>query len=156
MEQERNFQTSTDMLENAINSIKDSIQDEQNDITFYNMLLNHASDDEDILILKEIIENETRHNRLLRNVYFDLTGTTIQDTRSIYLENRCIREEALDNLKKAFFDELEAVKKYREIMIAMPDFQKYNILMEIMTDELRHASFLNYLITKYLHRKSQT
>ena len=52
------------------------------------------------------------------------------------------------NLEKALFDELDAVAKYRKILGTMPSGNSYTLLMSIMTDELRHASKYNFLITK--------
>ena len=52
------------------------------------------------------------------------------------------------NLKKALMGELDAVKRYRKIMAAMPDENKYAVVMEILTDEIRHANLYNYLIAK--------
>ena len=55
-----------------------------------------------------------------------------------------------EGLKKAFFGELDAVKKYRKVLAAMTDKENYNMIMEIMTDEIIHANKYNYLITKYM------
>lgn len=56
--------------------------------------------------------------------------------------------EYLRNLQKALFGELSAVEKYRDIMAVMPDRRKYAMLMEILTDEIKHAIKYNFLITK--------
>ena len=56
--------------------------------------------------------------------------------------------EYLKNLQKALFGELSAVERYRDIMAAMPDRKKYSMLMEILTDEIKHASKYYFLITK--------
>ena len=58
----------------------------------------------------------------------------------------------LQNLEKALMGELEAAKKYRKIMGEMPTDASYNVLMEIMVDELRHGNKYNYLITKEMNR----
>ena len=51
-----------------------------------------------------------------------------------------------ENLEKALFGELDAIKKYRKIMGTMPSGKSYTLLMSIMTDEIRHANKYNFLI----------
>ena len=57
----------------------------------------------------------------------------------------------IQNLKKAFFGEGEAIAKYRGIMNAMKDRKNYDDIMEIMVDEIRHMAKYNYLISKEIH-----
>ena len=51
-----------------------------------------------------------------------------------------------ENLEKALFGELDAIKKYRKIIGTMPSGKSYTLLMSIMTDEIRHANKYNFLI----------
>lgn len=50
-------------------------------------------------------------------------------------------------MKKALRGELGAVERYRKILFSMQDRVYMNILIEIITDELRHASLYNLLYT---------
>ena len=52
------------------------------------------------------------------------------------------------DIESALFGELDAVKKYRKIMGAMPSSKMQTLVMSILTDELRHANKYNYLIHK--------
>ena len=52
-----------------------------------------------------------------------------------------------ENLEKALLGELDAVVKYRKILGTMPSGNSYTLLMSIITDELKHASKYNFLIT---------
>ena len=51
-----------------------------------------------------------------------------------------------EGLKKALFGELDSVKKYREIMAYMPSKDLSDMVMYILTDEIRHADKYNYLL----------
>lgn len=142
-------------LNEALNMIKDSIIDEAEDTNFYTMIKNQATDAEAKEIISGIIEDEKKHNMLLRQIYFSLTGTNIPNQSKINNEN--INESTyIDNIKKAFFGELDAARKYRKILSAMPDKENYDKIMEIMIDELTHADKFNYLITKYLVNNQRT
>lgn len=132
--------------EELIESIKKSIESEKKDEEFYKFLLSLTVNQEDIKIINSIISDERKHKEILREIYFELTDNKLEENRE---------ENAIDNflnykrnLKKAFFGELDAVKRYRNIMKDMPDKDKYSSLMEILTDELRHANLYNFLITK--------
>ena len=61
--------------------------------------------------------------------------------------NSEINMDYKSNLKLALFGELTAVAKYRKILGTMPSGNSYTLLMSIMTDELRHASKYNFLIS---------
>lgn len=134
-------------LNEALNIIKDSIIDEAEDALFYSMIINQAMQDEDKEIIQSIVDDEKKHNMMLRQIYFSLTGSNVNPDES----NISMKENTyINNLKKALFGELDAVKKYRKVLAAMTDKENYNMIMEIMTDEITHANKYNYLITKYM------
>ena len=132
-------------LQEALNMIRDSVMDEANDEAFYSMLIDQAISDEDKDIIRIIRDNEITHNKLLRDVYYALTGTTLpQSTSNAKMQPMSY----LDNLKKSLMSEVEAANKYRKIMSAMPDKSSSSSIMHILVDELRHADLYNYLISK--------
>ena len=134
-------------LNEAIEMIHDSILDESEDEEFYNMIKNMAINDEDKMIISDIINDEKKHNLMLKDIYYLLTGSNVLNKKKMNNENK--ENYTYNNsLKKAFFGELEEVKKYRKILSAMTDKENYNKIMEIMIDELTHADKFNYLITK--------
>ena len=137
--------SNSSLLNEALELIKKSVMDELNDELFYSALLNQAIEQEDKDIIMSIRDDEIKHNKLLRDVYYSLTGTTLPQPRQM------TDTEAMtyiENLKKAFMGESEAANKYRKILTAMPDMKNMLIILEILVDELRHADKYNYLITK--------
>ena len=88
-----------------------------------------------------------KHNEILRFIYSNITGEVFNDINNN--ENK-INEETTyaQDLENALFGELDAVKKYRKIMGAMPSSKMQTLVMSILTDELRHANKYNYLIHK--------
>lgn len=133
-------------LKEALASIKESVEGEIEDAAFYTMLLSLTSNKEDIEIINSIISDEKKHNLLLRNLYFELTNKKLPENREEKNVDNMLNY--IRNLKKALMGELDAVKRYRKIMAAMPDENKYAVVMEILTDEIRHANLYNYLIAK--------
>jgi len=135
-------------LNNSIQMIKNSIQDEAEDAEMYETLINIAPNEEAKEIITSIRDDERIHNRLLREIFTMLTGVALP------LNNETINYPKityLDGIKKAFMGELKAVEKYREILAYMPNKELYNKILYIMTDEMKHAIKYNYLITMYLN-----
>lgn len=142
---ENYFTIKQNQLDEALEKIKNSVMDELNDELFYSSLLNQAIEDEDKQIIMNIRDDEIKHNRLLRDVYYSLTGITLPQAKS---QEQMPTNSYYQNLKKALFGEFEAASKYREIMNAMPDRKNSNTIMEIMIDEIGHSGKYNYLIGK--------
>ena len=141
-----NSQTNRDSaLDEAIMEIKRSITGEKDDEIFYSILLSQATSENDKRIIQSIINDEKKHNKMLKQLYEELTKTTPPTSTMSRTNNSST--EYLKNLEKALFGELEAVEKYRRIMAVMPDKIKYSMLMEILTDEIKHAIKYNLLIT---------
>lgn len=132
-------------LNQAIESIRQSVSDEKEDELFYNNLIKQAPTEKEKDIIKEIRDDERKHNRILRDLYYNFTGQRIQTNPAIPNINNTLTYQ--ENLEKALFGELNAVVRYRRIMGTMPSGNSYTLLMSIMTDELRHASKYNFLIS---------
>lgn len=134
-------------LNQAIELIKKSVENEKEDEIFYNILLQQASSLEAKEIIKSIRDDEKKHNQILRKLYYEFTGQVLPiDT---FLNENINRNSFNKNLKKAMFGELNAVKKYRKILGTMPSGNSYTLLMAIMLDELRHANLYNFLIHEH-------
>lgn len=132
------------LFSDAIELIRQSIGDEREDELFYDAIINQAPDMKSKNIIKDIRDDEKKHNQILRKLYYEFTGqVTPDDSIEMYSNSQ---GDYLSNLEKAFFGELDAVKKYRKIMGVMPSGSSYTLLMSIMTDELRHANKYNFLI----------
>lgn len=138
---------SANKLNEALEIIKASVDSEAEDASFYSLMINQAMQDEDKEIITSIVNDEKKHNMMLRQIYFSLTGTNLPMSKETMTNNQ---NTYITNLRKSLFGELEATKKYRKVLSAMADKENYNKLMEIMVDELTHAHKYNYLITKYM------
>ena len=134
-------------LSEALELIRKSIADEKQDEIFYSALIEKAPDDNAKKIIIDIRDDEKNHNEILRFIYSNITGEVFNDINNN--ENK-INEETTyaQDLENALFGELDAVKKYRKIMGAMPSNKMQTLVMSILTDELRHANKYNYLIHK--------
>ncbi|HJJ04419.1 MAG TPA: ferritin-like domain-containing protein [Clostridiaceae bacterium] len=131
-------------LNQAINSIRQSVKDEKEDEMFYETLIKQAPTEKEKNIIASIRDDERKHNQILRGLYYEFTGQILPpDTLTNVQPNTMSYKE---NLEKALFGELDAVVRYRRILGTMPNGNSYTLLMSIMTDELRHASKYNFLI----------
>lgn len=133
-------------LNQAIDLIRQSVAGEREDELFYDNLIEQAPTEKEKEIIRSIRDDERKHNQILRKLYYNFTGQILpQDLSTPSIDTNLSYKE---NLEKALFGELNAVKKYRKIMGTMPSGDSYTLLMSIMTDELRHASKYNFLIHK--------
>ena len=134
-------------LSEALDLIRKSIGDQKQDELFYNALIEKAPDDNAKKIITDIRDDEKNHNEILRFIYSNITGEVFNDINNN--ENKISEETTYaQDLENALFGELDAVKKYRKIMGAMPSNKMQTLVMSILTDELRHANKYNYLIHK--------
>ena len=134
-------------LSEALELIRKSIADEKQDEIFYSALIEKAPDDNAKKIITDIRDDEKNHNEILRFIYSNITGEVFNDINNN--ENKTSEETTYaQDLENALFGELDAVKKYRKIMGAMPSNKMQTLVMSILTDELRHANKYNYLIHK--------
>ena len=131
-------------LYQAVDLIRQSVNDEKNDELFYDVLIEQAPTEKEKEIIRSIRDDEKKHNQILRKLYYDFTGQVIQQDMSMPNINTNLNYK--ENLEKALFGELNAVKKYRRILGTMPSGDSYTLIMSIMTDELRHANKYNFLI----------
>ena len=131
-------------LNQAIELMRQSVRNEKEDELFYDRLLEQAPTDKDKEIITSIRNDERKHNKILRDLYYNFTGQVIQAEMLVQNLNKTSNYQ--ENLEKALFGELDAVVKYRKILGTMPSGNAYTLLMAIMTDELRHASKYNFLI----------
>ncbi len=134
-------------LEQALESIRKSIGDEKEDEVFYSYLISLSPDDETKMILESIREDERKHNRYLKEIYYDLTGVQYKNENSENIQPPML--SFAEGIKKAFFGETDASEKYRNILKAMESKKNYDKILEIALDELKHSSKYNYLIHKH-------
>lgn len=132
-------------LENALSLIQEAVAGENEDREFYTYLLENAPTMEEKEIITGIRDNEINHFNLFHQLYYDITGEMIPQQ-----ENEQFTPPAsyCDGLKKALLGEQHAVQKYRQILYAMQTSIHFNMLTEIITDEIRHGLLYNYLYAK--------
>lgn len=139
----KSFQYNLNM---AITMIKNSVNDETEDAAMYESLIKVAPNEEANEIIANIRNDEKIHNKLLRQIFTELTGVGLPpNTETANYK----KTNYIDGIKKAFMGELKAVEKYREILTYMPSKELYDKIFYIMIDEMKHATKYNYLITMY-------
>ncbi len=131
----------------ALALVKKAVQGEREDELFYSYLISVAPTQEEKEIITSIRDDERKHNRMFREIYFGLTGQTIEPSPGEAFEQPV---SYLDGVKKAFFGELSAVERYRDIRAGMPNRYYRDMVFEIITDEQKHANKYLYIMT--LHR----
>lgn len=132
-------------LPEALKLIAGGVAGEQEDRLFYEYLISTAPLEEDKELIRGIRDNEIHHFTLFRQIYYQLTGQLLpqpKDTPFVKPVSYCA------GIKKALLGEENAVTRYRKILFAMQNRVHINMLVEIITDELRHGTLYNYLYAK--------
>lgn len=131
-------------LKDALKGVKAGVQGEREDELFYDYLISVAPSREDKEIIASIRDDERKHNKYFRMIYRYFTGMEIPMNEEEDFERP---SSYLDGIRRALFGELRAVEKYRDIRKNLPDGAFKDVLFEIITDELKHSSKYNYLLT---------
>ena len=145
-EKGENLQDDADVqvtLSEALNLIKNAIEGETEDRMFYEYLINNAPSRKDKEIIKGIRDDEIKHAKLFRQLYYEHTGKIIGPDKNVSFDKPA---SYCDGLIKALMGEQNAVRKYRKILFAMKERSHINTLTEIITDEISHGSLYNLLI----------
>jgi len=145
----RDYYTYPANLNDALRMIEEAVMGETHDVKFYENLMKLCEKmcgKDDMKIFEGIIEDERKHAQLFRTIYCELTGHVLPEASSDKVK---MPKTCCEGLQEAIFDELQAVEKYRRILYAMQDRRHINMLVEIITDEQKHAQKLNYLYSKY-------
>ena len=131
-------------LQRSLELIAEAVQGEKEDRVFYEYLISVAPTKEDQEIITSIRNDEVKHNLLFKKIYQDFTGQQVQEAPDEEFIAPASYEEGL---RQALFGELRAVEKYREIRKGLPQRYYRDIVFDILTDELKHASKYNFLYT---------
>lgn len=132
-------------FQGALTLIQEAVAGESEDRMFYTWLIEHAPSNEDKQIISGIRDNELGHYSLFRQIYYELTGMMVPQTQG---EEFTPPSSYCEGLAKALIGEQNAVQKYRKILYAMETRVHINMLVEIITDEIRHGILYNYLYSK--------
>ncbi len=130
----------------ALRLIADSVASEREDELFYDFLLGQAPSREEAAIIASIRDDERKHVRLFRQLYCQLTCEDLPPNMNGQFNRPA---DYCAGIKQALFGELGAVEKYRRILFGLSYCLPYaNVVIEIYTDELKHASKWNYLYSR--------
>lgn len=132
-------------LRGAVELIGQALSGETEDRLFYAWLLERTSLAEDREIISGIREDEIGHYALFRRLYTELTGQIPPRPPE---ESFAPPESYCMGLGRAIKGEQDAVRRYRKILYSLQDRVHINMLLEVITDELRHGILYNYLYTK--------
>ncbi|WP_230632926.1 ferritin-like domain-containing protein [Paenibacillus athensensis] len=123
--------------------IEKSIQGERNDELFYDTLIRMAPNEQEKEIIARIRDDERKHRRMFRSIYTQLTGRPAPEQPDM---PEALPTQYTEGIAKALLGELAAFEKYRMIYLTIdPRFRDW--MFEIMTDEIKHAGYYNYLYT---------
>ncbi|OAA90006.1 ferritin family protein [Clostridium ljungdahlii] len=136
--------TYPDNFNSALKLIEEAISGEREDELFYDYLIKNAPENESKKIISGIRDNEKKHNKMFRFIYYELAGNMIPSPENVEFN---IPNSFCNGIKRALNGELNAVIKYRKILFALNNRKHINMLIEIITDELRHASLYNFIYT---------
>lgn len=140
-------------LQKSLMMMAEAVQGESEDRLFYDYLISVAPTQEDKDVIASIRDDEIRHNLLFKQMYKMYTGQDVPDVPEEEFIKPASYEEGI---QQALFGELRAVEKYREILQGLPDRQNRDIVFNILTDELKHASKYNFLYTENRTRNTAT
>lgn len=118
--------------------MEEAIADEIHDYSLYTTLAQKCP--EYGPLLESIAADEIKHKKMLLELYSDLTGKDpmVKETGEADSYGDC--KELISARVPA---ELEGAALYRTIYFTMPDVAAKNILFELMTDEMYHATLLS-------------
>lgn len=139
-------------LDEALALVKDAIKGEKEDELFYDYLFSLALTKEEKDIIASIREDEKKHNNYFKEIYSFYTGTIIPSSINPVFERP---QSYIEGIKKAKFNEFNAVEIYRYIRAGIPDRYHRDMLFEIITDELNHAHKYDYLLYLSLQNNIQ-
>ncbi|GED68347.1 hypothetical protein BRE01_20490 [Brevibacillus reuszeri] len=132
-------------MQTVLRLIQEAIENERHDEIFYECLISAAPTEQEKQVITSIWDDECKHRSLFRQIYTQLTSKRV----SISGQEEPFHKPAsyLEGIENALMDELKAFEKYRVIYKHIP-VQFRDTIFEIMTDEMKHASYYNWLYSK--------
>lgn len=125
-----------------IDDVQKAINDEVSAVQFYTDLMAKAPCDAARQQIKEPRDDEIKHYRMLRGLYKSLTGyDPMVIVSKTPIENFC------SSVTKALNDELDTSEFYRRMYLSTTDMRIRDILFEIMTDEMTHATRFTFVFS---------
>lgn len=131
-------------LNTALGLMRDAVQGEKEDELKYNFLIENAPTQEEKDIITSIRDDERLHRQWYRDIYKYYTNEEIGSSNS---EEFTEPDSYLEGIKSSIFGELSTMEKYRVIREGLPSRFYRDIVFRILTDEMKHATKYNYILT---------
>lgn len=120
--------------------VQRAINDEITAVEFYTKLMDMAPCDDAKRQIKHPKDDEMKHYKMLCQLYTALTGYQPMVQKSITnVTDFC------GGVQKALEDELSAAEAYREMYLNTSNLKIRDIIFEIMTDEMEHATRFSFV-----------
>lgn len=139
-------------LSQAVQMIRKTLGESREDEMFLDKLMKLTPSDRDKEIIGEIKTDKNKHDKILRDVHYSLTGQMAGG--DYQMERRPEKPDKPDNNDKKYldmledllFDKFECIVKFRKILSVMPSGENYTLIMAILTDDIKNAGKINFLI----------
>lgn len=118
--------------------IEEAIFDEVSDHALYTALAKKCTNLSDMFT--EIASDELKHKKMLTELYTDLSGKQAVIKKADVPD---LSQDCESIIKAQVPKELEGAALYRTLYFALPQTRDKNIIFEIMTDEMMHATRLS-------------
>ncbi len=129
----------------ALDLMQEAVQGERADELLYDYLISVAPTQDEKDIIASIRNDERNHRKWYREAYRYYTGEIIEAKDG---EEFVPPASYLEGISNAVFGELNAMEKYRYIREGLPDRYFRDLVFRILTDEMKHATKYNYILTK--------
>lgn len=128
-------------MEENLNTVKTSIQQEQSNVKLYSRIQELVCEDEKQL-LNKIIGDEKEHVQALRWLYINLTGKKL-DAADNFVDTNL---DLIPAIKKCISIAITTMENYNELYNHLNNISHKNIIQKIINDESKNFNILNYLL----------
>ena len=128
----------------ALNLIREALQSERNDELKFNYLIENAPTQEEKDIITTIRDDERLNRQWYRDIYKFYTNEEVENNNGGEFTEP---DSFLDGIKSSIFESLFAMQRSRIIREGLPSRFIRDIVLRILTDEMKHATEYNYILT---------
>lgn len=130
--------------ESVLDLLVKAMKAERHDAVKYKRMMESTKNSEYRKQINFAYEDELKHYKMFRHMYFMLTRKTINIPLPENVEKY---DNLLDAVKSSIEGENEAVDLYRTIYAMLSNKQMRDTVFEIITDEIEHAGRFVYLFS---------
>ena len=124
--------------------IEEAVKDEITDSIYY---MEMAEKEEDSFIkelYKTMSDDETRHSKILEEIYKDITGIKVPNSE---IEKRVLNDDYVEAAKEDMVSELKGAAFYRDLISVIEDKDYAEEINLIMNDEQSHGIINSAILT---------